>query len=140
VRQAGLHGQEHAGHVGVQHLREPGRGGLAQWRLPADTGVGEHDVQAAEPLGGLVDRGAQRGLVRGVGRQRDGVRAESLQRRGQGRLVAADDRDPGALRREQSRGGQADATVAAGDQGGLVSQFHDTDARPLSFKVQLSDV
>jgi len=88
---------------------------------PADPRVAEQHVQPAEPVHGLshcVDDLAFVGHVGdAIGRR---VRPELGDRLGQPPGVEPGEMDPGPLGREQPGGGQADAALAAGDEGDLV--------------------
>ncbi len=78
--------------------------------LRADARVVDEDVEAAERLGGLGDRGPDRVVVGHVG-------ADAGQRGGHLR-VEVEAGDAGAATGQQRRGGQADAGGAAGDESG----------------------
>ena len=99
--------------------------GAAQRRAAGNAGIGEDDVELAEFLHALPDRGFGRGNVGGIGDDRERVRPKLLRGRIQRRLVAPGDDDARALRDEHARGRQPDAAVAAGDQRRLVLQSHD---------------
>jgi hypothetical protein len=75
----------------------------------ADAGVVDHDVEPAQPLGGLADRRADRGVVAHVG-------ADLLQRGLEGGRGQVEAGHPGAAGGQEAGGGQADAGGAAGDQ------------------------
>jgi hypothetical protein len=80
----------------------------------ADTGVVDHDVDPAEPLGGVADRRPDRGVVAEVG-------AYLLQRGLGGGDVEADHRGPPGG--QQPGRGQADTGGAAGDHGAQAGEL-----------------
>jgi hypothetical protein len=115
IRRGPQEGQGGPGHpddpedVDVEHLVPLAVGVGLDGAGGADAGVVDHDVEAAQPLGGLADRRPDRGVVGPVG-------ADLLQRRlrgGRGHVQAG---HPGAPGGQQPGGGQADARGAAGDQ------------------------
>ena len=106
-------------------------GGIREGRHARLPGIGDQDVAAAFPL---LDRGGQARdgiLVQHVAGHRQQllfgrVAQQRRLRRGEPRLIAAADRDRGALAQEQARGGQPDARAAPGDDGDpiLQSEIH----------------
>jgi hypothetical protein len=108
-------GQGGAGHpddaedVDVEHLVPVVIGVGLDGADGADAGVVDHDVEPAQPPGGLADRRPDRGVVAHVG-------ADLLQRGFEGGRGQVEAGHPGAPGGQQPGGGQADPGGAAGDQ------------------------
>ena len=91
-----------------------------------DAGVVDQDIDAAEFAFGALDHGGDRGLVGDVGDDRDGFAAALLQLRDRGirlRRVAPDDGDRSTGLRQPARHAQADAAIAAGDDGNAAGEI-----------------
>jgi hypothetical protein len=94
-------------------------------RAAADARVGEAGVDPAELGDGAGERLLDRLLVGDVAAQRQHALAmalELLSRRRVLRLVGAPDAEVGAARRQRLGHAEADAAVAAGDEGDLAAQ------------------
>ena len=104
-------------------------GGVEHRSTSLDAGVVYHDVDAAEPANGRVDKLLQVGELADVGLDADRLVAESgdllLEHRGRLRSNDIVDDDTGALPREFENNRLPDAAIAAGDDGNLVLQRHD---------------
>jgi hypothetical protein len=113
--------------VNGKHLLPIGERKLLDWVHDLDTGIADQDVDAAEGLGGLFDRGVDLLLAGHVDSDADRLGAARLQfgRGGIGRLlVEVGDHDLRALLGEEERDLLADTAGRAGDESDLVLELH----------------
>ena len=101
--------------VHLERALENGRVAPHEWQLRRCTGVGDHDVEATEPLHGLLHRILDLAAVANVALERRGVVALSCHRRQQVGLEPrkGDHGTPGV---KPSGGGGADPSRCAGDE------------------------
>ena len=123
--QRGVDRPVHPHQVHVEHALEALR------RHRAESGhagsyarVGDHHVEAAEPLHGHRDHLLHRATIGDVGRSAERVGVVHLTRRALGGVrVQVNDRDRRAARAKRSRGREADPARSARHQGDLTGQL-----------------
>src|SRR5581483_1474527 len=113
-----LHGVEDAAQVDAEHPFPGAVVDLEQRLQVADPGLGDEDVDAAEPLHAGLDRSPHVGASRHVAPDRDGTRRPSQLVRGtfRERLVDVEEDDPRALLDEPPGDRAAHALRGAGDE------------------------
>ena len=124
------------GHAGGESVRRFGafelchgpleglEGGPAERRRAGDARVGEQDVEPAKGFASGLHHCLDGADVSQIGLDGKHVAAQFGRRRIQLGAIAPGDGDASALRDHESRGGEANAAVAAGDQRGFVFQVH----------------
>jgi hypothetical protein len=121
---------EDAEHVDVEHAREDLLVVLGDVRdLAEHAGVGERDVEAAEPLQGQRDRRPHGLRVRHVGH---GAHGADLLGDAVDRAVDVGEHDVRAVGDERARGGRADRPRASGDERDLPGKLHASISRSTS--------
>ena len=120
----GLHGEEHGGNVGSDHLLKGFERGGAKRRAARDAGIGENDVELAEFRNRLLNRSFRRRDVGGIGDDGERIRPKFLRSRFQRLLVAPCDSDPRPLGHEQFCGRKANAAVSTRYERRLVREPH----------------
>lgn len=128
-----LRGQDHATEVGREHRVDLPERDFLDRAVPDGPGHADEDVRAAEFCGGAINRPLDRGGIDRVNLNRDRASRSRFDLGGGsvfsvgGAFIA--ESDVRISRREATRGGSADPTAAASNEGALsFGTFHSADS------------